>query len=146
MSVALVADVGAWIVCVLALIQRKARWLFMSAIIYAIQGKGEIRMFHQRGREGGRGSREGSYGREGRRKRGRGGGRGGRGVMGGREGRQEREGRGRGEEEEGGNEGRLGKGGRERRRKKGGSQRWWMNRRIIMFYFGSKMNGEVLTN
>ena len=46
----------AWIVCVLALIQRKARWLFVSAIVYVFQGKKMKQL-----RAGGREREEGGY-------------------------------------------------------------------------------------
>ena len=39
MSAALGAGLCAWLVCILALVQRKARWLFVSAIVYTVQGK-----------------------------------------------------------------------------------------------------------
>ena len=56
MFLALVAGVCAWIVCVLALIQRKARWLFVSAIVYVFQGKKMKQL-----RAGGREREEGGY-------------------------------------------------------------------------------------
>ena len=38
MSAALVAGLVSWLMCVLGLMQQKSLWLFLSAIVYTVQG------------------------------------------------------------------------------------------------------------